>query len=107
MLVYSVRVRGKRQFRNDFDRIVTDIAPRVVGEQFLDTIQGPFSPWPVKTGLSKASFYIDIDGNTVLLQNLTDYAHIVEERQGKARQTWDEFVDRQELKERIIEEARK
>lgn len=104
MLVYRVRVKGKRRRFQIINRGIA-AAPEIVADELLTAIRGPQSRWPVLTGLSKNSFYTDIDGNIVRLENLTDYAHVVEERQGKARETWLDVVDKDEVRQRIVEEA--
>ena len=51
---------------------------------YLQALQAPGSPWPVDTGLSKASFFFSRRDGT--LQNSTTYAPFVEQRTGAAAQ---------------------
>ena len=56
------------------------VAVPAIAREALRAIQSPSSPWPVRTGFSKANFGTVIHGNTVDLVNVAEYAPMVESR---------------------------
>lgn len=76
-LARSLR-RGGRGFRSAQD---------AARKAYIRELQSPNSPWPVDTGLSKASFFFSQQDGT--LQNSTTYAPVVEARTGAAEQVLD------------------
>ena len=56
------------------------IAVHAIAREALRALQSPSSPWPVRTGFSKANFGTVIHGDTVDLVNVAEYAPEVETR---------------------------
>lgn len=103
MVTYRLRLRGSRQRMSEIEQGIST-APEIVADELLMAVESPISPWPVLTGLSKNSFFTEVDGFNVSLNNTTDYAHVVEERTGAAREAWNR-VDKDEVRQRITEQA--
>lgn len=56
-----------------------------IARESLQAIQAPDSPWPVRTGRSKAGFSVVVAaGGLIEVLNDQDYAPIVEDRTGAA-----------------------
>ena len=74
----------------ELDKIVSaalGAAPELVGEGIVETLQSATSAWPVRTGLSKASFGSRVDGDRIVITNLQFYAIFVENRKKPGKKT--------------------
>lgn len=77
-------------------------SPHLLGHYAVRELQAHGSDWPVKTGLSKASFGHSVYANRATITNTTNYAKYVEQRTGAAFDTISRNLDR--IKEKADEE---
>ena len=94
-MAVKVNIKALREPVTIDPQIITDAA----GMAWVRALQAPDSPWPVKTGYSKANFaYRDSQ-----LRNRAYYAPIVEQRTHAASQVW-EGLDFDAIAEEAVRE---
>ena len=83
--------------RLDLDKVLGPAIaaiPGYLGEAAVDALSAGGSDWPVRTGLSKAGFGVEVDGDRATITNSVDYAPYVEARTGAGSRTVQDQLER-------------
>ena len=86
MVKLNLELKGIKKIPELMEEAVKMVPP-AVAPKAVSALQAGDSLWPVKTGLSKASFGATTRKNVVSITNSQDYAEHVEERTGLAELT--------------------